>query len=111
MRPLATTQLMMTWLSMCSANESTTLLQKIVYIAHTLAVFIINLSSIATSSVYCIKYFSIDLNGAMFGIMVIIGDFGMIYFMIAAILMRHQIDGIFASSSTIYKSRKYTVVN
>lgn len=38
--------------------------------------------------------------------MLVIGEFGMIYFMISAILMRHQTESIFTSLSTIYKSSK-----
>lgn len=42
--------------------------------------------------------------------MVAVEEFGLIYFMITAIQMRQQIDGIFASLSTIYKSRKFNLI-
>lgn len=113
MRPLATTQLMMAQLSMCSAVESTTCRQRnsYSYTAYTSAILVFNAIGFVASFAYCAKFFSIDFNGSLFGLMVVIGEFGLIYFLIAAISMRRQIDGIFASLSTIYKNRKYSAVN
>lgn len=65
----------------------------------------------ATSSAYCIKYYSTDFDGAALAFMVAIGVLGLVYFMIAAILMRHQTDGIFTGLSTIYESSKFILVN
>lgn len=106
MRPLSTAHLMMTWLSMCSATESTTFLQKFGHIAHTLIVLFLNLSCSIASLVYIFKYFSTDFDGAAFAFMATIGEIGLIYFLFAAILMRQQIDGIFTSLSSIYSSSK-----
>lgn len=106
MQPLATTQLMMAWLSMCSADESRFPRQQAGHIAHTLSVLVLIVSSFIASVAYCLKYFSINFNSATFAFMVAIGDFGLIYFMIAAIQMRQEIDSIFTSLSTIYKDRK-----
>lgn len=39
--------------------------------------------------------------------MIIIAEFGVIYFLIIAILMRHHIDSVFKSLSVIYKSSKF----
>lgn len=39
--------------------------------------------------------------------MITIAELGVIYFMVVAILMRHQIEGIFTSLTTIYKSSKF----
>ena len=108
MKPLATTQLMMTWLSMCPADESSTKRQKMAHIAYTLAVFIINVICLAASLVFCLEHISIDFDSAIFAFMVCIGEFGLIYFMIVSIQMRHQIAEIFTGLSTIYKSSKFT---
>lgn len=109
MQPLPTTCLMMTWLSMCPADElTTTRQQKSGYIAYTLAVFILNVICFVASLVYCLKFFSIDFDGAAFAFMAAIGEFGLIYFMITAILMRHQIRNIFLNLSMIYKTSRFS---
>lgn len=107
MRPLATTQQMMTWLSMCPVGESTTLWQKRAHIAHTLAILIINSTSFVASLAYCIKFFTVDFDGAVFGFMNANADSGVIYFMMVAIRLRVQIDGIFKELSNIYKCSKF----
>lgn len=107
MRPLATTQLMLTWLSMCPADdESTTPRQKWLYIAHTLVVLILTVAGCASSLAYCLKLISTDFDSAVFAFMATIGMFGVIYFMIAAFSMRHQIEEIFTNLSAIYESSK-----
>lgn len=103
MQPLATTRRMMTWLSMCSAKESSSARQKIAFVAYTLIGFV---ASIA----FCWKYFTIDFNGATFAFLIAIGEFGVIYFMFVAILMCYQIESIFTSLSTIYKSSEFNLL-
>lgn len=107
MQPLATTQRMMTWLSMCAANESTTLKQKRDYKAFSWAVFVSSIIGFTASLAYCLNFVFIDFNGAVFAFMAFIAEFGVIYFMIAAFIMRHKISDIFTNLSTIYKSSKF----
>lgn len=110
MQPLASTRQMMTWLSMCPADETTTLRQRTGYIAYTLAIAFVIVTGFVTSLVYCFEYGSIDFDGAAFAFQIAIGEFGLIYFMIDAIQMRQQVGNIFASLSTIYKSSKFSSV-
>lgn len=98
---------MMTWLSMLSADESTTRRQKKNYDAFSLAVFLFSLIGFAASLAYCLNFVVIDFNGAVFAFMGTIAQIGTTYFMIAAILMRHKIGDIFTNLSTIYKSSKF----
>lgn len=111
MRPLATTQLMMTWHSMCPADELTTPRQKVEHIAYTLAVLIVNVMCFVTSLAYCVKFFSIDFGGAAFSLMNAIGELGVIYFWVIAIRKRQQIGDIFTSLSAIYKGRKFNLLS
>lgn len=107
MRPLATTQQMMIWYSMCSADKSVTCPQKRRYVAYTSVVLIIEMIGFVASLAYCIKFIRIDFDSAAFAFMVGIGDFGLIYIMIAAIQLRQQIADLFTSLSEIYKARKF----
>lgn len=106
MQPLATTRKLMMWLCMCPVDETTTRRQRIAYIAHTLAILIICVISITTGLAYCIKFISIDFDGAVFGFMAGIAEFGIIYVLIAAVQMRYQIELIFTGLLRIYKSSK-----
>lgn len=110
MQPLATTRLMMMWLSMCPADESTTVRQKTVYVAHTWAVFMLNLFGFVANMVFIFKNVSIDFDGAMFAIMGAIGQVGLIYVHVVAIQMCRQIGNIFTSLSTIYENCKFIVI-
>lgn len=110
MQPLATTQRVMTWLSMCPPDESSNERQKKAYVIHTFAVLFLNVASFIASSAFCLKFVSIDFNSATFAFMASIGELGLIYFMIAAILMCHNIGNIFTSLSTIYKSSKFDFI-
>lgn len=107
MQPLTTTRQMMMWLCMCPIDEATARRQHIAYIAHTLTILIICLISITTGLAYCIEFISVDFDGAVFGFMAGIAEFGIIYVLIAAINMRHQIEPIFTGLSRIYKSSKF----
>lgn len=106
-QPLKTTQKMMMWFSMCSTDESSTQRQKQQYIVYTSVVLIIEVIGFVASLTYCFKYIITDFDGAAFAFMIGIGDFGLIYIMIAAIQLRQQIANIFESLSRIYKIRKF----
>lgn len=98
---------MMTWLCMCpTEDESTTLLQRMAYIVYTWTILLLNILSLFATLTFCWKYASIDFDGSTFASMVAIGDLGWIYFMVAAIVMRHQIGDIFTKLSTIYNCSK-----
>lgn len=104
MQPLATSRLMLEWISSCPVDESkTTPSQKFGQIAHTLFIVMINVNCSVASALYCIKFASIDFNGSLFAFMTTVGQFGLIYFMFAAFQMRHRIGCIFTSLSIIYK--------
>lgn len=107
MQPLATIRRMMTWLSMCPPDETATERQKKAYVAHTLTVLFLNVISFIASLAFCLKYVLVDFDGATYAFMTTVGQFGLIYFMIIAILMRQQIRGVFLSMSTIYNSSKF----
>lgn len=107
MQPLATIRRSMMWLSMCPPDASASARQKKAYVYATFAVFALNVIGCIAPMVFCMKCISINFNGATFAFMITIAELGVIYFMIVAILMRHQIEGIFTSLTTIYKSSKF----
>lgn len=106
-KPLATTKLMMTWLSMCPADKSMSHGQKMRYIANTVTVFVANGIHFTASLIFILKYHSTDFGGAAFAFMATSGTLGLIYSLIAALQLRKQIGNIFTSLSTIYDRCKF----
>lgn len=107
MQPLPTTRRMLMCLSMCSVDESSNSMQKKIYVAFTLTILFSNVICFMTSLTYCLKFISINFNGAVFGFMIAVGLFGLIYTFIIAISMRHRMDGVITSLSTIYNCSEY----
>lgn len=105
-QPLATSRQMLMWLSMCPADELMEASRKNAYAAYTWIIFIINLISFIASLAFCSAYISTDFDSSTLAFMLSVGELGLIYFMIAGIRMRHQIEQIFKGLSTIYDSSK-----
>lgn len=93
------------------AGETATVRHKMAYVMHTLIILFFHVVSLVASFVFCWKYISVDFKSASFSIMVMVGEVGMIYFLIAAILMRHQIGNLFTSLSEIYRNRKFILTD
>lgn len=108
MQPLATTRQVMTWLSICPADESTNSWQKRAYKAHTWAVLIINFTAVSAGLTFCMEFFQTDFDSSTFAFMAAAGECGAIYFWIVAFQMRRQIDEIFKKLSTIYNDSEST---
>lgn len=106
MQPLATTRLTMIWLSMCSGAKLKTPREKNGYTMHTLGILIVNSIGVLASLAYCLQFYSVDFDGATFGFMTAMILFGSVYVLIAAILMRQEIDNVFIRLSTIYDDSK-----
>lgn len=67
---------------------------------------ILNLMLTLASLAYALKFLSTNFESAVFAIMQFIGEFGVIYILIVAILMKNQMVDIFKNLSTIYKASK-----
>lgn len=107
MEPLVTVRRLMMWISMCPADKSATPQQKWAYKCFTWAVLLFNVIGLIAPLAFCLKYFSVDFNGATFAFMIVIAEFGVIYFLIVAIQMRHQIESIFKNLTIIYNNREF----
>lgn len=103
MQPLVSIRRIMTWLSMCPSDKSSNARQKNSYVACTLALLFFDFVYLSTSLVFCWEFILIDFESSTFAVMIVIGEIGVLYFIISAISMRHQIGGIFKRLSTIYK--------
>lgn len=77
------------------------------YIAHPSAILFLLITCLIASVVFCVKFFFLDFDGAVYAFMFSMGGFGAVYTLSAAISMRHQIGGIFSSLTSIYNTRKF----
>lgn len=106
-KPLETAQRTMSWHCMCPADESSIARHKMAYIAYTFVIFICTVNGIITTFAYCLKFISINFDGAAFAFMVCVGELVVFYTFIVAILMQHRIGDLFVNLSTIYQNSKF----
>lgn len=110
MEPLTTTKLLLTWICMCSANESTSVKNKIAYIGTASIIFALNLFCLVSNTIFFIEFVATDLNGALFAFMTIYGNFAMLYTLTNAFRLRYKINGIFESLFVICDESKLSSI-
>lgn len=108
MKPLETSQRVLTWLCMCPASANTDKLTKLAYISLTIFTFI-GMTGIITSSVaFFVTFFSTRLEEALVSMFQVSGTGGSWYMFIAVFPSRHKIKTIFdrlteiCANSTIF---------
>lgn len=95
MKPLETSQRVLTWLCMCPASANTDKLTKLAYISLTIFTFI-GMTGIITSSVaFFVTFFSTRLEEALVSMFQVSGTGGSWYMFIAVFPSRHKIKTIF----------------
>lgn len=109
-QPMLATKRVMTWFSMCSTDESTSVPKKNAYRLHARVVLILNVVGFLSSSTFCVKFIRTDFDISTFAFMETTIQFGAIYFFIMATRMRLQFDQIFNGLWDIFKSRKLNPV-
>lgn len=91
METLTTNRRMLTWLSICSANETQSKWNKSIYIAFSLAAIAIEVIGFSSSLVFFLKNVSSDINAALFAFMQMIAMLGTIYAYISALVSHYKI--------------------
>ena len=108
MKPLETTHRYLTWLCLCSPDDSSSKWHKRAYVTFTTAVLIIVVCHITANTAYCLITFSTNLESCLFVFLCFVGQFGLIYILtIALVQMPTKIDQILKNLQTIYDTRKY----
>lgn len=106
MIPLATTQHILTWLSVCPADESTSTQMKLAYGIFTSFVSISNLCGSTAILFFFIKAPSNRLEDYVFATIGLVAFCSIIYGMVVVIFSRSKINDIFTELSTIYNASK-----
>lgn len=106
MNPLATNRRVLTWLCACPAPDSTNKWHNRAHIAFTGALFVVVIGCIIASTIFFMEYVSTDLEDALNAMFPIAAVSGLIYMIIAAIILRSRIKSIFVGLERIYEASK-----
>ena len=104
MEPLPTTKLVMTWLCMHSANESSNVQKKNLILG--LIMFAINLFSVIACLVFIWKFATTDLVATLFAFNGVATFGASLYTIPISFFLRHQATKIFKKLSAIYDTSK-----
>lgn len=101
MKPLKTSQRILIWLCMCSAEKSTSVRKSVTYFTIFLIIFAINFGNTISGYMYFIKYMSTDLEGCLFAFMASSATLVVLYTMFSAYRLRHKINELFENLAII----------
>lgn len=102
MKPLATAQVVLTWIGILSGDESTSWWKERASVIFTFFAFVSLVCGFAAGVTFIVKFISIDLESSLFGISVSLAYFSVIYVILVALLLRSQIPEIFQELSEIH---------
>lgn len=106
MNPLQTNQRVFTWLSVCPVAETASKWERISVIVFAWSVFAANLSAVASSFAFFMKYAAVDLEECLYALMQIALSSNMSYALFMAIISRQNINGIFQKLAKLYHTSK-----
>lgn len=106
MQPLTTNKQILIWLSAYPVDETNSKWKKIACGIFSVLVFFGNLSALAASVAYFMKFMSIDLGESLCALLQISGFGSSLFMMLIAVILRHKIKNIFEQLSEIYEMSK-----
>lgn len=106
MKPLASLQLIFSWISMYPAAAETALWKRFVFKAFPMVLIIGNLSGLISSSVFFLKFITTDLEGCLYALFQIVGQLDMTNAVITTFASRNRIAAMFKSLEDIYDAGK-----
>lgn len=106
MKPLMIIRQMLIWISICEPIESTRKWKKTMFFAFFVVLIPSQGFSVVASAFYLKRFISIDLEASLETIYPIAGSTCLIYTLMVAYFIRHEIDDIFDKLSNIYDASK-----
>lgn len=104
MRPLETSQRVLTWLWLCPAAENVSKQRKFIYVLFTCAINLLSLYILICSAIYSFEFLRIDLEKSLYSLYQIVAALNSIYLMASGLFLRHKISDIFTQLSGIHKT-------
>lgn len=107
MKPLTTSNRIMIWMCMCTPPKSATTLNKWAFALCAVIVFIGNAGTLVSCAVFFWRYATIDLASALYALMNIGANFGVVYACCSIILVdRGKVHRSFQKLTAIYNDCK-----
>lgn len=107
MKPLATAELVLTWLCLYPPDTNTNIWKKRAYTGFTSIIITVQAVGITAGIVFVTKFISVELEKCLFVSFVIFCHVCTVYMALIAFLLRKQIPKIFWDISEIYKECKF----
>lgn len=107
MRPLATNRRMLTWLSLCPANDDTGFSMRLVHAAFTFAFISLGLAAFIASTVFCLQFVSTDFGTVLLAFWQIMAYTMVLYMFAVMLISRQKIKSTFETLSDIYRASKF----
>lgn len=104
MKPLLTSQQVLTWLCMCATDDSTSKPKRMCYAAFTLIVGTIISAALLVSIGFIIKNFSTDFAGCLYAVFQVAAHIAILNLIIVGLINRNRIADLFAELSKLYNA-------
>lgn len=106
MKPLATSQEVLSWISALPADEKTSTCRRILFKIIPLILIAGNLTGLTSSTVFFLRYVLTDLEGSLYALFQIGGQLGMTNVAVVTFLSRYKLQAMFENLKDIYDARK-----
>lgn len=106
MIPLVAHRRIWTWLGLCSFEENTSKLAKMIYISFNLSLFTTFVGAVLASAEFVRQSLSTDLEGSLHALFQLTAYTGVVYVTIITFVFRHKITEIFDQLTEIYRKCK-----
>lgn len=106
MKPLPTNQKMLACMCILPADENSSKRERILNVASTLALIVVELCIFISSGAFIMKNVSTDLEVSLYGVFQVVASFGLTYMMISGIIFRRKIAAMIQTLSNLYDESK-----
>lgn len=106
LRPLGTTQEVLTWLSVCRASENTTKLFKSFCFCFTSIVLMSELFGLTSAVINCVQLFSNNLDDFFYSLFHVLGHSLGVFSLIYGLFSRQKITSLLEQLTEIYNASK-----
>lgn len=109
MKPLKTTQKVLSWLFVCPIDESISRRQKLIYIVLVLEIIAADFSITASSVAFINKYISINMSDTFYAVFQLVSAIHILIVFCLTYFTRKKINSIFSNLSKIYGESKFAI--
>lgn len=106
MKPLSTSQVVLSWISALTADAKTSKWRRILFKIVPLILIAGNLTGLASSMVFFLRYVSNDLERSLYALFQIDDQLRMTNAAVVTFLSRHKLQAMFKNLKNIYNARK-----